>query len=185
MTRATTVYLSMFVVLGVGLWAVLALGARLQAPADLSGYWEVRPLGETVPPVGEGLTVEQSGKYARVRFETGRRLDLKLAELARQGQGQDETVTARFTNDRWTLTFEGKPAENTARVTVRGRGTATFEARRTVSGAGAAVPEPEAPEPKSEGEEARLPVSPVTVTPVAATPVVGRGSSGPDDALQR
>lgn len=127
MSRATIVYISMFVLLGAGLWAVLAFGARVRAPQDVSGYWQVRPAGSEAPFVGDGLDLEQSGKYLRVRTSGGYTADLKLV-----GSDEQQAVppTIRFAGDGVELTLQTVPRSHRARIAVTGPFDVAFDARR-------------------------------------------------------
>ena len=177
MNRGTAVYFLMFVALGVGLWAVLHAGARLDAPADLSGYWEVRGADDDgIDPVGKWIQLEQSGKYFRVRFEAGRRMDMKLVEQTRQNTADGRTVVSRLVGKRWTITIDANLDQETARVDLQGRATAEFRVRRTFDGAGKPVPDKRPPGKPVDDEVA------ATDAPVAAA---ADNELSPYDALQR
>jgi hypothetical protein len=132
MSRPTIVYLSMFLLLGAGLWAVLAIGHGLSATADVSGYWQVRPAGTEVPSVGDGLEIEQSGKYLRLRTADGTRADLKLIAPSPTDDAKAPSVL-RFAGGGVDLTIAGLPSTHRARMQLTAGGTdVSFDARRTV-----------------------------------------------------
>jgi hypothetical protein len=83
-SRATLVYVIMLVACAGGLWVILRVGNRLQAPPDLSGTWEISPIpgaaAAAPAELGRTMTVEQSGRYLQVRFAGGLAADLRLAE---------------------------------------------------------------------------------------------------------
>ena len=87
MSRAAVVYILMFVGLVAGMWVILPLGEALSAPYDLAGRWDIEPdltMGPRVgPPLGRTMEVEQSGRFFRIGFASGRTLDLKLVRETR------------------------------------------------------------------------------------------------------
>ena len=119
MSRATTVYVVMFVCLVVGLWVVLAYGATLRAQPDLSGTWElandVSLAG--LPSLGRTLRVEQSGQFIRFAFDQGHDLDLKVIgrrEVVRNGRA---TNVVLLQGDPWPkVEAEGDPMTDALRV---------------------------------------------------------------------
>jgi hypothetical protein len=69
-----------------GLWGILRAGSTLSASADISGPWQIvdGPLGPAPggpDSLGDSFVVEQSGRFARIRFARGRVLDLKATIL--------------------------------------------------------------------------------------------------------
>jgi hypothetical protein len=129
MSRATLVYISMFVLLGAGLWTVLAIGHGLTAPPDLSGYWQVKSPDEDLPFVGDGLELEQSGRYLRLRTAENFRADLKLVPPSDRMTGEP---TIRFAGNGITLAIGGLPKANRATMRITGPADVSFDARRTV-----------------------------------------------------
>lgn len=134
MSRANAVYVAMFVALIIGLWGILRVGGRLRAPHDLSGNWEieqpVRDDGDAgtgtdqgadgVP--GEVLSVEQSGRYFRLRFDGGAPIDLKLAEEARIPDEPGGAVTRmRMTGETADVQAQAGPDAGLLRVRLRWR----------------------------------------------------------------
>ncbi|QOV89531.1 hypothetical protein [Humisphaera borealis] len=86
MKHQSLIYVVMLVVAAGGLWAVMRLGSRLDAAADLGGEWtfDSGPLGpEADGPerLGKGFHIDQSGRFLRVRFDNGRQLDLRAQQL--------------------------------------------------------------------------------------------------------
>ena len=82
--RATSIYLTMILVLGAGIALVLRAGTGLRAPADLSGGWDVA--WEGTPPRDLGskshLWIDQSGRYFVLTFDERLRLRLHLEDGA-------------------------------------------------------------------------------------------------------
>ncbi len=77
-SRPTVVYIGMLLVLVIGLWAVLAMGAHVSAPEDLAGKWQLQSTVRGIPD--DTMTIEQSGRFFQVIFEHGPHLDLKLTD---------------------------------------------------------------------------------------------------------
>ena len=110
MSRATAVYVCMVVALVGGLWAVLRVGSRLQAPPDLSGRWELQPLDPAGPerPAGEerlgrSVRVDQSGRFFRLEFDRGRVMNLRLLRQSSIGSGPARKVRMELGDGTWTL----------------------------------------------------------------------------------
>jgi hypothetical protein len=91
----------MLLVLIFGLWAVLAIGARLSAPEDLAGKWQLQSQVRGIPD--DTLTIEQSGRFFQVSFEHGPHLDLKL---------EDNSQPLRLVHGDTTLTISGEPGDD-------------------------------------------------------------------------
>lgn len=140
MNRASFLYVLTFAVLAAGLWAVLRAGAKLKAPADISGYWEVDRQGPQPLGVGEGLQIEQSGRHFRLHLEAGRTLDLKLIEEAIVEEGADQRIRVQLGSDQYWVGAEGSLAKNVLHITLRGRSERSFTAHRTRYGDGRPVP---------------------------------------------
>ncbi len=127
-SKATSVYVVMVVVLVGGLWMILSMGSTLMPPTDLAGKWEL------AGPAGtQELSVEQSGKFVDLTMK-GWTANLKIRQDAMQNptsqpgvsvpramiagttdadiimQGGDQTVTFNglTPNDACTIRFEGK-----------------------------------------------------------------------------
>lgn len=86
MSKAAATYVVMIGVLVAGLWLIIGLGSHLRAPTDLSGRWELVELpsagaiaANAAPPATDSITVEQSGQFVRVRFDSGLALDLRMS----------------------------------------------------------------------------------------------------------
>lgn len=90
MTRSTTLYIAMFAVLIVGLWGILTLGGRLQAPHDLTGVWEFRQPGADPQAATKTFTVDQSGRFVRLHFSATEAIDLRWV-----GEERDATSGSR------------------------------------------------------------------------------------------
>src|SRR6476469_3504984 len=78
-TSATAVYVIMMLVFATGMWAVLVFGSTLRAPPDLAGEWELLPEGD---PRAATLraTLDQSGRFVRLRIHGGESYDLRMVE---------------------------------------------------------------------------------------------------------
>jgi len=119
MSRATAVYVVMFVCLIAGMWVVLAYGATLQAQPDLSGTWElandVSLAG--LPPLGHALRVEQSGQFIRFDFADGHALDLKIAGRREAVRGGRATNVVLLQGAPWPkVEAEGDPSGDALRL---------------------------------------------------------------------
>ena len=150
MNRATLTYLVMFAAFGVGLWAVLRAGAGLEPPVDLAGTWEITastavPVGAAAaaaaagPPqpaeaLGRSFVIEQSGRYVRLHFASGERIDLKLTDAlpGRAGGARDALLTVELTGGPWRVIGAGSPRHDAMRFSITGPTVAAaFEALRT------------------------------------------------------
>lgn len=129
MSKATIVYISMFILLGAGLSLVLAIGHGLTAPPDVSGYWTVTTRDADAPLLGDGLELEQSGKYLRLRTAENLRADLKLISKPDPVAGES---TLRFEGGGMTLAVSGLPKRNRANFRITGPIDVSFKARRTL-----------------------------------------------------
>src|SRR5690606_9640495 len=76
MKNAITTYLLMFVASIVGLWLILHLGSRLQAPPALEGTWLLHPQSSLQEPLT--ATIEQSGRFVRISFNGGPFIEYRL-----------------------------------------------------------------------------------------------------------
>lgn len=77
-TKATSLYLSMLGVFGVGLWVILTMGSSFQAPTDLAGRWELRASeNAAAADPGQELRIEQSGRFFWLTVD-GRTHSLRL-----------------------------------------------------------------------------------------------------------
>ena len=130
-SRATLVYVIMLVACAGGLWAILRVGNRLQAPPDLSGAWEISPTdavsGATTRPngdLGPTMAVEQSGRYLQVRFAGGLTADLRFDDVSAAG-----TQSIRLIGRDWRMTAVRRDTGELA-VRLDGPWTAEFLARR-------------------------------------------------------
>lgn len=71
MSRGTLFYILSLIVCVGGVWLIVILGNRMRVAPDLSGRW--------VTPDGEVTTIEQSGRYVRLRLPDGAEPHLVLA----------------------------------------------------------------------------------------------------------
>ncbi|MDB5296539.1 MAG: hypothetical protein JWO31_2522 [Phycisphaerales bacterium] len=158
MSKPSLVYLAVFVLCVGGVWGILRAGAGLQAVADLTGDWRVEsgPLGPGPggpERLGESFSVDQSGRFLRVRFSGGRVLDLK-ATTAPLGRLGDDPVTFELVNGRqhMTATVRRDPSGHAAgSFVLTGPETAAFVARRAPPGEKETEP---GPPPVSQGATA-------------------------------
>ena len=121
MVRGYVVYIFMFVVLGVGMWAVLRLGATLQAPAEIAGTWHVR--WETAPPdsgVQGTMTVDQSGRFCTFHFDEKRSMSLKMVAGTALGQGDPQQPMARLVGDGYTMMIHPTAVRDAVRLEISG-----------------------------------------------------------------
>jgi hypothetical protein len=136
MNRASLVYIVMALCLVAGLWAILDFGSGLKAPPDLAGTWEIEPdaaavVAPVTAPLGRSVQLEQSGRFLRLHFESGRVADLKMvADHVATGDGR--TLHAiDFTGRGWALSAVGDPKEDLMRMELLGPVSLSFMARRT------------------------------------------------------
>lgn len=136
MKKQTIVYALVLVLSSLGLWGVLRVGSRLQAAADLTGQWtfESGPLGpEADGPerLGKGFTIDQSGKFLRVRFDNGRQIDLRANQLPTGNLG-DTLVPVELAGSAWKMsgTVRSENGKLIGSFTLRGPERARFVAYR-------------------------------------------------------
>ncbi len=122
MSRAAVVYLSMIVALVGGLWAVLAVGGRLDAPEDLNGRWTA--LSADRGDRWSGLTVEQSGVYWQLSFDGGpQQVGLTMVDRAADGR-------LSLRRGPWRVTVDGAAGAAVRTFSVDGPQSGTFTGRR-------------------------------------------------------
>jgi hypothetical protein len=113
-SKATSVYAIMVVVLVGGLWMILAIGNTLTPPTDLAGKWELSG-ADGSQAAAQDLSVEQSGKFVdmtmgqwtgSLKIETS---DAQKADggIRVAGKGQTVTFDGLGANDRCTIRFDG------------------------------------------------------------------------------
>jgi len=122
LSKATSVYFIMVVVLVGGLWLILAMGSTLITPTDLAGKWELT--GDEGP---RELWVEQSGKFVNLVMgswaanleiqKDGNRNPTQPSGILMSGKGQSVTFEGLGVNDQCTIRFSGSM-------------TSTYQARR-------------------------------------------------------
>ena len=125
-SRATLVYLLMLLVFGLGLWAILSVGAIwLRAPEDLAGRWEL------IGPEGEQsateMRIEQSGRYFNI-LVGGKRLDMKVVQA--QVAGSQE-LHLRLVGGEDIVTFRGPGGGDDFEVVFEGSHPGRWHAKRT------------------------------------------------------
>lgn len=119
-TSATAVYVIMMLVFATGMWAVLVFGSTLRAAPDLAGEWELLPEGD---PRAETLhtTLEQSGRFVRMRIHGGETYDLRMVESTPIKPGAAASRSSiRMSGRRGAVTadFEATPATDVYRLTL-------------------------------------------------------------------
>jgi len=107
LNRANSVYLSIFAVFVIGIWAILDLGsALLTAPRDLSGKWRLMnasPSAETPA----SFSIAQSGRFLRFTIDGGPRFDVILAK-----SGDGDLQHLKFEGQNWNVTGTGSSASD-------------------------------------------------------------------------
>jgi len=131
MSRATGVYISFFIALVAGLWAIIAVGSRLQPPEDLAGKWKiVASSGGSLPvPDADGMNIEQSGRFFEITFDRGPKLDLSLGSQDHPRGGE---VRLQLKSAKWTATVQGPEKGDDFDFTFDGPSRYTFHGHRTV-----------------------------------------------------
>jgi hypothetical protein len=116
LNRVTSIYLCIFLLFAAGIWVILEIGsAQLTAPPDLNGIWH--QLG----PQPASFTIAQSGKFLRLAFDNGPKLDLVMANsfdpahptMNFAGQGWQLSADGVFPADSVNFTFH-PPSSTTA-----------------------------------------------------------------------
>ena len=125
MLRGYVVYILMFAVLGFGLWFVLRVGARLQAPAEIAGEYRVQ--WETGSPTGMGyhggMRIEQSGRFCTLHFDEKRTMSLKMVDGAALGRGDAKSPVAQLSGDGYQVTLYPTAVQDSVRLEIAGRET--------------------------------------------------------------
>ena|SRR5687767_8387649 len=123
MLRGYVVYILMFAVLGIGLWAVLRIGAKLQAPAEIAGEYRVQ--WETGSPTDMGyhgvMRIDQSGRFCTVHFDEKRTMGLKIIDGTALGEGDPKRPLARMSGDGYVVTLYPTAVQESVRVEISGR----------------------------------------------------------------
>ena len=131
MNRASLDYLLIAARMVVGLWAVLSLGAGLEAPPDLAGTWEVLDSDSSPAHLGKTLVIEQSGKYFRLGFQNGTLLDLKLTGRATARRGEGYARVLELSGRGTSVRFELDPGSDRMALEMSGGTAGSAVARRT------------------------------------------------------
>lgn len=174
MKKTTIIYLLVLFVGAAGLWVILRLGNRLQAAADLTGTWTLQsgllgPDAGAAESLGEGFEIDQSGQFFRIRFSSGRRMNLRARQLPRGIIGQTP-VEVDLGNDRWQLkgTVRQQDGRLMGNFHLTGPRPARFAAYRDPPTAAEPPPpiEPELPAvviPATQAAAAPEPTAPATI----------------------
>lgn len=159
--RGYLLYALTFLALAAGLWAVLSIGAALQAPAEIAGQWSVR--WETASPSGSGyhgtMKVDQSGRYCTFHFDGARTMSLKMVAGSALGQGDPQQPTARLVGDGYQVTLHPTATRGALRVEIWGRDHHRGFAERVSR-------------PSQRAMESAAPMAARTAAPMAAPTVV-------------
>jgi hypothetical protein len=103
MSRASLVYVAMFLVLIAGLWAILRVGSLLAAPADLQGEWTVDWSDDAPPDLPPKLSIQQSGVFAHARLGDHPPLSGRLNKVRGATRVSGDLASR---DGRWRLTFD-------------------------------------------------------------------------------
>jgi hypothetical protein len=129
-TSATAVYVTMMLVFATGMWAVLVFGSTLRAPPDLAGEWELLPEGD---PRAATLhaTLEQSGRFVRLRIHGGETCELRMVESTplKPGAAASRTSIRLAGKEGIIADFEATPANDVYRLTLDDSQHRVFTAR--------------------------------------------------------
>ncbi len=133
MKNAITTYLLMFVASIVGLWLILHLGSRLQAPPALEGTWLLHPQSSLQEPLT--ATIEQSGRFVRISFNGGPFIEYRL-ESPQDDDSDDEVARLIREDETLILTSPDGDAANISRFERRiankiDDGIILYDAKRT------------------------------------------------------
>jgi hypothetical protein len=116
-----------------GLWLILGAGSRLRAPTDLSGVWGVGGEDPTVPQaLGETVTIEQSGRFVRLKFAKGLLIDLKLTDESLPDEDAGQLLDMIFEGPQWKLAALGEGAGGPLLFKLVGPEKHTFTVTRNV-----------------------------------------------------
>ena len=142
MSKATIAYVLMFATLIAGLWTILRIGGRLQAPPDLRGTWQVRweGAGASGSEPFEQLTLAQSGLFLEILLDN--RTTLR-GRFHREGANQ-LAGNARSSDGHWALDLrlsEDKPPQLLGKL--QSPAARSFMATRTDPAAGSAASQPD------------------------------------------
>ena len=82
MSKPTLVYTVMLAACAGGMWGILRAGGSMPAVSDLAGEWKITsgPMGPDIggmERLGDTMTIDQSGRFFHLRFQSGLVLDLK------------------------------------------------------------------------------------------------------------
>jgi hypothetical protein len=155
MTKATAAYATMFLLLVGGLWAILRIGAGLQAPADLRGAWAVRWDDGRAEPFN-AMTVEQSGLFVELITSAGPtsagpantcpalRGRLNTDPSSNGGPSNRISGQARSSDRRWVISLHQSADGAELLGTLESPGRRAFTARRaSAETSSAAAPAPQ------------------------------------------
>src|SRR3954470_22489961 len=118
-TNATAVYVIMMLVFATGMWAVLVFGSTMRARPDLAGEWELLPEGDPRAAT-QRATLEQSGRFVRLRFRDGPTLQLRMVdEVPLKPGAMPSRTSIRLAGDAGTAAdFEATPVSDVYRLTI-------------------------------------------------------------------
>jgi hypothetical protein len=122
-SKATSVYVIMVVVLCGGLWLILAMGSTLVPPTDLGGKWELTSASAT-----RDLSVEQSGKFVDLVMGNWS-ASLKIEEDGGQNSNGQNAIFMSGKGER--VTFDGLGINEQCTIHFDGSMTGVYQAHRT------------------------------------------------------
>jgi hypothetical protein len=121
-SKATSVYVIMMVVLVGGLWLIMEMGSTLVPPTDLAGKWELAS-----PAGAQELWVEQSGKFVNLVMGNWT-ADLKIERDGNQNPTQGHGILIQGKNQ--TVDFDGLGISDQCTIHFDGAMKGVFQARR-------------------------------------------------------
>jgi hypothetical protein len=126
-SKATSVYVIMVVVLFGGLWLILAMGSTLIPPTDLGGKWELSGASGS-----KNLSVEQSGKFVDLAMGNWT-ASLKIDEDANQSSKGKNAIVMTGKGQR--VAFEGLGIDDLCSIKFDGPMSGVYQAHRIVKAA--------------------------------------------------
>ncbi len=111
MSRTTVIYVLVLLACAAGVYAIIDFGSSMTAPTDLTGIWDVG-VDESADKnaLGAKMNIEQSGRFVRLNFDGGLKVDLKLVSQHRPAP-PEQALQMSFQGSGWKLTAEGAGAE--------------------------------------------------------------------------
>jgi hypothetical protein len=128
-SKATSVYVIMVVILIGGLWLILAIGSTLMPPTDLAGKWELKGASGT-----QDLSVEQSGKFVNLVMGSWAsslkvKHDGNQNPIGNQSPAQQNSIV--LTGNGESVTFTNLGIDDDCTIRFKGAVTGEYHAHRT------------------------------------------------------